>query len=484
MKRFAPVVSILVLITLLATACGATPEPQVIEKEVTRVVTEVVQETVIETVIVEGTPEVVEKEVTSIVEVEKVITPTPEPPPEEAKTILRVGTGDSGEGLAPHQEIIARFEEANPDILVQLEAVAGRDYYTRLLTQIAADDAPDIMQIGDDAVPMFVDKGALLPLDEYIAGDYPLDTGIYLPMVLQPGQYKGQQWMLPKDFTPLAVYYNKKVFDEFGVAYPPEDWTWEQLLETAQTLTRDTDGDGKTDVWGLQLTANWTTGFEYWVYAAGGDLISEDGTSFVGHMDSPETINAVQFYADLYNVAKVSPPPADFSLWAGGNSEFDNGKAAMRIFGRWPQAGYLENPNIDLGVAMMPYSEERANIFFWGGFGIFSRTENPEAAWRFLRFYVGEEGSQVWKDWAIPPVATVAEEAGLFDDPIESVWLNSLYRIKSRAYVYTPYWGETADPALRKALETVLIDPEANVEEVMKQAAQEAQAALDERLSE
>jgi len=53
-----------------------------------------------------------------------------------------------------------------------------------------------------------------------------------------------------------------------------------------------------------------------------------------------------------------------------------------------------------------------------------------------------------------------------------------------RAYVYTPYWGETGDPALRTALETVLIDPDADVAQVMGAAAQEAQAALDEKLAE
>ena len=315
-----------------------------------------------------GTPEVVEKEVTKIVEV--VVTATPEPMAEGAKIILRVGTGDSGEGLNPHQEIIARFEDENPDILIQLEAVAGRDYYTRLLTQIAAGDAPDIMQIGDDAVPNFVDKGAFLPLDAYITGDYPLDTGIYLPGVLSPGQWKDQQWLLPKDFSPLAVYYNKRIFDENDVAYPTDGWTWSELVETAKSLTKDTDGDGKTDTWGIQLTANWTTGFEYFIAASGGKLISEDGMNFVGYMDSPESIRAVQFFSDLYNVDKVAPPPADFSLWAGGNTEFDNGQAAMRLFGRWPLAGYKTNPNIDLGIVGVPSDKERTNILFWGGFGI------------------------------------------------------------------------------------------------------------------
>jgi multiple sugar transport system substrate-binding protein len=403
---------------------------------------------------------------------------------EGAKTILRVGTGDSGEGLTPHQEIIAAFEDANPDILVQLEAVAGRDYYTRLLTQLAAKDAPDLMQIGDDAVPNFVSKGAFLPLDDFIASDYPLDLSIYLPGVVTPGTFDGKTYLLPKDFSPLGVYYNKKLFDEAGVAYPEEGWTWDDLITTAQALTKDTDGDGQTDVWGIQLPASWTTGFEYWIAAAGGSLISEDGKQFVGYMDSPEVIDAVTFYRDLYHTYKVAPPPADMSLFGGGNSQFDNGQAAMRLFGRWPQAGYKTNPNIDLGIVGPPAGAKRANVLFWGGFGISSTSQAPEAAWRFLRNYVGTEGSQVWKDWALPPVKSVAEDSGLAADPIEGVWINELNYLAPRAYTFTPFWNETADPALRTALETVIIDPEADVEAVMKQAALAAQAALDEKLME
>ena len=418
------------------------------------------------------TPVVVEKIVEKKVEV--VVTATPKPKPKDAKIVLRVGTGDSGEGLNPHQDIIARFEEKNPDIIVQLEAVAGRDYYTRLLTQIAAGDAPDIMQIGDDAVPMFVDKGAFVALDDYIKGKDPLDLKIYLPGLLKPGQYNGKQWLLPKDFTPLGVIYNKKIFDKYGVAYPKDGWTWDDLLKTAHALTKD-------GIYGVQLPANWTTGFEYWVATAGGRLISPDGKQFVGFMDSPETIAAVQFYADLYNKHKVAPPPADFNLWRGGNAEFDNGKAAMLLVGRWPQGGMKKNPNVSLGVVTPPVGKAKGNVLFCGGFCVFSGSKNPEAAWRFLRFYVGEEGSKVWKDWAIPPVASVAEQAGMKADPIEGAWIKGLDTLVDRAYVLTPYWGETADPALNKALQTVRIDPKANVADVMKKAAQEAQAALDKK---
>jgi len=452
MKRYSSIISLtlvaIVLVTMVAN-CGSTPAPQIVE-------------------------------VTRMVETEKqvVVTPTPAPLAEGAKIILRVGTGDSGEGLNPHQEIISKFEAENPDILIQLEAVAGSDYYARLLTQIAAGDAPDLMQIGDDAVPMFVDKGALIPLDPYLSGEYPLDTGIYLPGMIAPGQYKGQLWCLPKDFSSMAVYYNKKLFDAAGVEYPKEGWTWDDLLATAQKLNDPAQG-----IWGIQLTASWTSGFEYWVGAAGGRLISEDGTKYVGYMDSPEAIKAMQFFSDLYNKYQVAPPPADFNLWAGGNAEFDNGKAAMRLFGRWPQAGYKTNPNLDLGVVPPPAGDVPADVLFWAGFCVYGGTKNADAAWRFLRFYVGEEGSQVWKDWAIPPVASVAEEAGLTTDPIEGAWIKGLDMLVDRAYTATPYWGETGDPALRKALETVLIDPNADVAATMQAAAQEAQAALDEKLN-
>jgi multiple sugar transport system substrate-binding protein len=410
--------------------------------------------------------------------------PEGEPAVEEAgAVILRAGTGDSGEGLNPHQSIIGDFEAQNPGILVQLEAIAGRDYYTRILTQVAAKRAPDIMQIGDDAVPSFVATGAFLPLDECLASQG-FDPGIYLPGLLDPGTVDGQLYLLPKDYSTLAVYYNKAVFDAAGVEYPQDGWTWEEMLATAQALTQDTDGDGQTDIWGIQLPANWTTGFEYWVAAAGGSLISEDGTTFAGYMDSPEAIRAAEFYASLYNEHAVAPPPADLSAFGGGNSEFDTGNAGMRLFGRWPQAGMLANPNIDLGVVGTPSDAVDANILFWGGFGIASTTENLQEACRFLSYYVGPEAAETWKDWALPAVVEVAESPEVAGDPLNAVWIDELGKLKPRAYRFTPYWNETADPALRKALETLLIDPEADAAAVMQQAAQEAQAALDELLAE
>jgi multiple sugar transport system substrate-binding protein len=376
-------------------------------------------------------------------------------PATQSVTVLRVGTGDGGDGLTPHQQIIQNFEDQNPALLIQLEPVAGRDYYARLYTQLAAKAAPDIMQIGDDAVPAFVAKKAFFALDDYISKDK-FDPSIYLPGLLDPGKIDGKQYLLPKDYSPLAVYYNKKIFDAAKVAYPQDGWTWDDLLKTAQALT-----DPAAGIWGIQLPGAWTTGFEYWVAAAGGSLISQDGKTFTGYMDSADVIRAVQFYGDLYNKYKVTPPPVDLNQFGGGNSEFQNGKAAMYLFGRWPQSGL------------------KTNVLFWGGFGIATTSKNPQLAWSFLKYYTGEPGAQVWKDWALPAVKSVADSSGLTTDPIEGVWIGELNHLAARAYTFTPYWNETADPALRKVLEKVILDPTTDVSAALKQAAADAQAALN-----
>ena len=395
----------------------------------------------------------------------------------DSTIVIRAGTGDGGDGLTPHQQIIQNFEDQNPNVIVQLEPVSGRDYYARLLTQLSAKAAPDIMQIGDDAVPSFVTKNAFVPLDSYLK-DSNFDTTIYLPGLLDPGKVDGKQYLLPKDYSPLAVYYNKKLFDEANVPYPVDGWTWEDFLATAQKLTLK-DSSGNVTQWGIQLPAAWTTGFEYWVAAAGGSLISEDGKSFTGTMDSPEVARAVQFYADLYNKYQVAPQPADLNSFGGGNSEFANGKAAMMLFGRWPQSGFKTNPNISLGVVAPPMDKVRANILFWGGFGIATSSEYADTAYKYLSYVSGEPGAQVWKDWALPAVKSVADSSGLSKDPIEGVWIGELNYLKPRAYTFTPYWNETADPALRKVLESVILDPNADVNALLAQAAKDAQAALD-----
>ena len=404
-------------------------------------------------------------------------TETPVAPESAGPVVLRLGTRDSGAALDLHQETIALYEDDNSDVLVQLEAVASRDYDGRLQTMLSANAAPDAIQLADESIPEFVAQGDLVALDDYFPTDF--DPAIYLPNLLTPGQVDGDQYLLPKSYSTLAIYYNKALFDEAGVPYPEDDWTWDDLLDVALDLTQDLDDDNAPDIWGIQLPATWTTGFEYWVAAAGGQLVSDNGKDFVGHMDSEAVINAVTFYADLYNKYRVSPPPTDLEAEYGGNTEFVDGKAAMLIFDRSIQADLLANRNIDLGVVGLPQGEDRANILFWEGYGVASTSAHPRTAANFLTFYTGEPGNEVWVNAALPTVQSVAESSGLSTDPIEGVWINELNYVVPRAYSFTPYWDQAGAPALAVALEAAILEKNADISALMTQAALDAQTALD-----
>ena len=98
-----------------------------------------------------------------------------------------------------------------------------------------------------------------------------------------------------------------------------------------------------------------------------------------------------------------------------------------------------------------------------------------------IAFQAGAEGAEVWKDWALPTVASVAQASGQASDPIEGIWIGELDYLAPRAYVSTPFWGTTADPALRRVLELVVIDPETDVAAALKAAVEEAQQAVEDQ---
>ena len=404
-------------------------------------------------------------------------TETPAAPETTGPIVLRLGTKDASAALDLHQAAIALYEADNPEMLVQLEAVANRDYDARLQTMLSVDAAPDVIQLADESIPEFVAQGDLIALDSYFPSDF--DTSVYLPNLLEPGQVDGDQYLLPKSYSTLAIYYNKSLFDEVGVPYPEDGWTWDDLLDVALDLTQDLDGDNAPDIWGIQLPATWTTGFEYWVAAAGGQLVSDNGKEFVGYMDSEAVINAVTFYADLYNKYRVSPPPTDLEAAYGGNTEFADGKAAMLIFDRSIEPELLANRNLDLGVVGLPQGETRANILFWEGYGVTSTSAHPRTAANFLTFYTGAAGNEVWVDAALPTIQSVAESSGLSTDPIESVWINELNYVVPRAYSFTPYWDEAGVPALTAALQNAILEKNTDISALMTQAALDAQTALD-----
>ncbi|MEZ4709471.1 MAG: sugar ABC transporter substrate-binding protein [Caldilineaceae bacterium] len=393
-------------------------------------------------------------------------------------TTVRITCWESGDALEPFTSAIDSFEAANPDIKVQLECIP-QDYGTKLLAQLAAGTAPDIFQNGDGDVAKYVQEGAVAPLDDYINGADGLDMNVFLPGIADFGVVDGHTYYLTKDYSPLVLYYNKKLFDEAGVAYPTAEWTWDDLLAAAQALTKE---DGSQ--WGIQVPNNW--GDLQWlrgvlplIYQNGGTVISDDGMTTTGHLNSAETVQALQWYADLILTHKVAPNKADIDALAGVDL-FQTGKVAMLWTGRWPLKDFLANPDLSIGTVGLPAgSAGHANALCWAGFTLNAAGENKDAAWKFLKYIAAGDGASEFADYAFTAVQAVAEAQHLDTDEYNAPIIADLQNVKPLPEFTTPKFGDCVEKFYKAHMEEVFLSG-VDVQSAMDAAVAEADACLAE----
>ncbi|MCC9077730.1 sugar ABC transporter substrate-binding protein [Litorilinea aerophila] len=396
------------------------------------------------------------------------------------RTTVRIGSWDSGEALEPFNNAIAAYESANPNVDIQLEAVP-QEYGTKLLAQLAAGTAPDIFQVGDGDVAKFVARDVVEPLEPYINGNNPLDMDVFFPNVAQFGIVNGQVYYLTKDYSPLVLYYNKDLFDEAGLDYPTTAWTWDDLLTAAQALTVR-DDSGQVTRWGIQLPDTW--GDLYWlrgilpiIYQGGGSVISEDGTTVQGHINSPETVAALEWYVALFKEHGVAPDNADLEALAGVDL-FQNGMVAMVWTGRWPLKDYLANESLNFGVSGLPTGPAgKANVLCWAGFALNKASENKETAWDFLKYIAAGDGAKEFANYAFTAVRAIAESQHLDTDEYNAPIIADLENVRPLPEFTNPRFQECVETPFKEQLERVFLE-DISVQEAMDAVAASAEACL------
>jgi len=389
-------------------------------------------------------------------------------PAKPKEVTIRFGTWDSGDGVKGHNDIIKKFNEKFPHIKVQLESVPD-DYGTKLLTQMSTGSAPDVFQIGDGDVGMYVKKGTVEDLSAY-----GIDKNLYYPSVYDVGVVDGKPYLLNKDFSPLAVYYNKTMFEKAGVPLPKDGWTQDEFLAAAKKLTSEKD-----KVWGVDLTGTWLRALEPWIWANGGKLISDDGKKYEGVMNSDATVKALQYYLDLYRVHKIAPMPADKEALKNIDL-FETGKVAMLVTGSWPLSKYKSNPNLKFGVVGLPKGSAGAtNVLCWAGFGVYSKSPNKKEAVEFLKFLAGPEGSAVFSKTALPAVKSVGGSDAFAKDEYNKVFLGVLDHVKPFGAKYNYLYGQSGEKFLGPAVEELLLKG-GDVKAKLTDAAQKADKELKE----
>lgn len=286
-----------------------------------------------------------------------------------------------------YQKRLDQFMAMNPDIKVELLYIPS-DYSQKVQTMIAGGTAPDIIQLSED-VHSYSSKGQIIPLDDFIANDN-IDlkarygeTGGLTPAY----SYDGKLYAMPDRGGALTLYYNKDMFDKAGLSYPTQAWTWVEFLDAAQKLTVR-DGDAVTQ-YGF-AAGGWWPWWMSFIYMNGGAVLDANGQPVV---NSPEAVEAIQFYNDLVYTYKVAPSPEDYAN-LGTNSPdplFAQGKVAMSTTGFWGIGG-LKDATFNWDIAPLFKNKIPATVLFGSGFGISKDSKNPEAAWKVIEYLTSEEG--------------------------------------------------------------------------------------------
>lgn len=317
--------------------------------------------------------------------------------------------GDPAE-VAAYEALVAAFEDAHPDIDVELSYVADQgEYRQRLAAAFSARNAPDVMLLNYRRFATFAGEGGLEPLGDYLAQSERLDEAAFYPTAIESFHYAGQLWCIPQNLSSLVIYYNRDLFDAAGLPYPQAGWTWDEFLATAQSLTRDLDGDGVIDQYGVGVTPNLFR-LAPFIWQNGGVLVDDQERPTRLTLDSPAALEAFQWFVDLQVRHHVAPDAVAESA-ESGERRFQHGRLAMYFNSRRGVPTYRTIESFAWDVAPLPQRQQAAGILHSDGYCMAATAADKAAAWTFIEFANAAEGQTLIAATGrtVPSLRAVAE---------------------------------------------------------------------------
>lgn len=286
------------------------------------------------------------------------------------------------------ESTIAAFNKKYPKVKVKLQLTPWADYWTKLRTQVSSKSLPDVFWINGPNFLSYAENGQLASL-KGLQDAKLFDPSKYPSALMDMYSVNGEPFAAPKDFDTVAIWYNKKLFDDAGIKYPDESWDLETYKKTAVQLREKLKSKG---VWGCAEVFSSTASYYHSIPTAGGFVISEDRKK--SGYDNPKTVAGVQFWRDL--IESGACPDLKMLAENSGYSLFESGKCAMQWSGNWRVPALLNAPvKNDVTVAPLPGGDARKTAIHGIGNVISAHTKNLAAAQALVAFLAGEEAARV-----------------------------------------------------------------------------------------
>jgi ABC-type glycerol-3-phosphate transport system substrate-binding protein len=302
------------------------------------------------------------------------------PGPVEQPTEPTTVTFFSWLGNTPEwQKLADEFHAKYPNITIKFENVPAEQASQVLSTRIAGNNAPDVAYVNASDVADYASRGAAVDLVNYVERSEVVEPDDYVDAFRQFVTYQDKTWGLPMGGETTGLFYRTDMFDAAGIDAPPE--TWDEFEAVAEALT-----DEDANQYGFEVFAPESAYyFQPWLFQAGGNLMSPDGTEIAFTSDEAKT--AAEYYI---NLTQYAPPDYLNSNSWDGRVAFAEGQVGMYMAGAW-LAGTLtdEFPDIEgkWATAPLPSGEAGCKTSIAGdALVMLDQTESSDAAWLWMEF--------------------------------------------------------------------------------------------------
>lgn len=297
-------------------------------------------------------------------------------------------------------DAIRKFEEEHPGVRVRyVSGIPKSDYPEWLSERMLMGKTPDVMMVLDSEFSRLVELGMLEDLDPWMEMDQDFDPEAYYETALMSGHIMGGQYALPMETVPYLMFVNKTLLNQENIPIPEEDYTFADLYDICRKVTKDTDGDGIPDQFGIYkyswLDAAW---------ANGAVMFSDDGRTC--NFTSTQLLYAIRFVKSLDALNQNQRVTQE---------TFDSGKVAFMPLSFAEYRTYKSYPykikkytSFQWDCISMPKGPYGDNVPLVDSLnvGISSRSRHKELAWEFLKLLTSDEEIQM-KIFEYTPAASV-----------------------------------------------------------------------------
>lgn len=297
--------------------------------------------------------------------------------PLSGKTVTVGRWGGNDAETAAFNQMIGDFTAATG---IKVEERVYSDFNQELQAELIGKTAPDVFYLDAYMAPFYVQQGVVKPLP---ADEFEIDQ--FYESLASAFKFDDQYYAVSKDYSTLALYYNKAWVKEEEIPKTMEELMGGDFLSKLQAKLPE-------DV--IAMTYNQDLARQMYIAQSGGvDIVRDDIYSNLGA--DAITDNLAMVY-DAATKGKIKTP-TDLGLGWNGDA-FGNQKTAIMIEGNWT-LGFLHDnfPEVDFGVIEVPTVKgKKGTMVFTVGWAINSASDNVDAAGAFIKYATGQEGMATW----------------------------------------------------------------------------------------